>query len=223
MSVAKTSTIFVLTDTRKAYGEMLNKDGEIPFFVNSIEALISELREVSIAGLVLEVDKVMKSSRRDRDRLFKYADNFPVMRTRVDSRHGQVTYLDPRDSFFKNLTEAMGKRQRNFDRIKLSIDCTFSREEDPSMVETHSGTILDISPGGCFINTTTPIEDEQFINVRIPQLKNSRPIYSSIRWTRPECESATKCGMGIMFIDLTEGQAEDIIGLGPTSAQLQEK
>jgi len=202
--------IIVLTDKPALYGQDLFHNETPPVFVNSIDALIDKLRDVSVAGLVLEVNKVMKASRRDKDRLFKYSGNFPVLRTRPNSKLGFIQYLDPRDRFFANLDIAAGKRLRSHDRQDISIDCILSKEDDPSMATPVEGTILNISPGGCFVNTRQFMENEQFIHLRIPRLSNSRPIYSSIRWTRKACDAKHQCGIGVMFIDLTDDQLEEI-------------
>lgn len=212
MSTGVDSTIFVLTETPGAYGTELIHEDKPPIFVKDIETLISRLKEVVVAGLVLEIDKVMKATRQERDRLFNYAGNFPVMRTKLNPRHGFVAYLDPKDCFFKNLEAAIGKRCRSHERVPVNMGCAFSREYDPIMADVIEATLLDISPGGCCINTRNVLEDEQFLHLRIPQLKNARPIYSSIRWTRVH-EDPNLCGMGVMFIDLQDDQMEEILAL----------
>ena len=156
-----------------------------------------------MAGLVLEVGKVMKATRLERDRLFSFAETYPVMRTKPDKQRGVAVYLDPHDAFFANLEAAVGKRSRSYVRKAVQIECTFSREEDPSMASPQKGTILDISSGGCFINTNRFSEDDHFLYICIPELGCNRPIFSSVRWTRMAEDSAL-CGMGVLFIDIAE-------------------
>jgi len=208
-----TGSIYVLTDTPEAYGEALNHAGMLPVFAKDIESLLAKLRNVAMAGLVLELSKVMKASRKDRDRLFNYAGTFPVLRTKVDSLHGFVSYLDSKECFFRNLDAAIGKRCRSHERVSVRLECAFSVEDDPIMLQTTEGIIFDISPGGCFMNTHRPTKSESFIHLRIPGLENSRPIFSSIRWSRAEEVDGALPGMGIMFIDLSDDQLENIAAL----------
>lgn len=200
--------VFVLTDTPGIYGNELNHRGSSPIFINDIDALLTRLKDVPMAGLVLEVTKVMNASRANRDRLFNYAGIFPVLRTKINPRHGFVTYLDPKDAFLHNLEAAMGKRDRNHQRVQVNIPCSVSAEDDPSMAKAVEANILDISPGGCFIQSTTPVS-EPFVHLKIPSLSSSRPIYSSVRWARNDGDISLR-GLGVMFIDLTDEQLADI-------------
>ena len=209
------STIFVLTDTPGAYGDDLHHGGKSPVFVKNIDDLLLQLKAVTVAGLVLEMDKVMKGTRKERDRLFNYAGSFPVMRTKLNPRHGFVAHLDPKDCFLSNLEAAIGKRCRNHERIPVKLDCAVAQEDDPSLARAVNASIHDISPGGCFINSQTVFKDEHFVHLRIPHLSNPRPIYSSLRWTRLDKDDPALCGMGVMFIDLADDQLEEILALKP--------
>ncbi len=211
------NTIFVLTDTPGVYGDGLDYNGKSPVFIKEVGALLTQLKDVTVAGLVLELPKVMKATRKERDRLFQYAGIFPVMRTKLNARHGFVSYLDPKALFLSNLSAEIGKRHRNHERIKVKLDCAFSKENDPIMADSADATLLDISPGGCCIAMPAPLEDHQFIHLRIPQLTNARPIYCTVRWTRPMGDDPESHGMGVMFIDLTDGQAEEIQALQLTA------
>lgn len=211
------SRIFVLTDTPDVYGKDINHAGMIPVFTKDIESLLEKLKTVTVAGLVLELNKVMAATRQERDRLFNYAGSFPVLRTKVNAKHGFVSYLDSKDCFFKNLDAAIGKRCRSHERVSVKLDCAFSSEADPIMSEAVDGTILDVSPGGCFIHTRKAMEGESFIHVRIPELANSRPIFSSVRWTKTEAVDSALPGMGVMFIDLSDDQLDDIVSLQLTA------
>lgn len=215
MSENVRSTVLVLTDTPGVYGKDLYRNDLPPVFVQDIESLIAHLKNVDVAGLVLEVPKVMKATRRERDRLFSYAGSFPVMRTKADKRHGFVNYLDPRDSFFTNLDAAIGKRSRSHQRKTVNLACAFSHEDDPSMAAPKEAAILDISTGGCFINTNALSKDEHFLHLSIPQLNCTRPIFSSIRWTRTDSKNASLCGMGVMFIDISDEQMQAIEAYKP--------
>ena len=145
---ASSSTVFVLTDTPGIYGNDLDHASSFPVFIKDIKSLLEKLKDVAMAGLVLELPKVMKASRDDRDRLFTYAKTFPVLRTKPNPRHGFVAYLDARECFFMNLDAAIGKRCRSHNRVLVRLECLFSAEKDPVMSRGVGGTILDISPGG---------------------------------------------------------------------------
>lgn len=205
--------IYVLTDTPGMYGTDITYNGLPPIFVKDIQTLLSHLKDVTMAGLVLEVSKVMNGTRTERDRLFKYAGNFPVLRTKINPRHGFVTYLDDKEAFLHNIHAEAGKLDRNHERIHVTLDCFFSSEDDPSMAATTNATILDISAGGCFIQCSSPPE-ASFIHLKIPSLDNTRPIFCSVRWTRDNCDLPLR-GMGVMFIDLIDEQLDEIRTIEP--------
>lgn len=206
------SRILVLTDTPGIYGSDLYRGDQPPVYVKNVKLLLERMAETEFSGLVLEVPKVMKADRRDRDRLFEYAGRYPVLRTRPNVRHGFMVYLDPREVFFENIEKSEGKWKRNFERVPVELPCQIARENDPSMADVRDAIILDISPGGCFIKTNPCVGNEAFVNLRIPSLGNNRPIYASVRWSRSECNDG--CGMGLLFIDLTDDQAQAIAMIG---------
>lgn len=183
-------------------------------YVKDVQVLLEKLSNMDCSGLVLEVPKVMKAGRRNRDRLFAHANCRPVLRTRPNTRHGFMIYLDPREVFFENIKSSEGLRRRNFERIPVEMTCQIAHEDDPSMVEVVDGTIHDISPRGCFLKAPPVFRGEAFVNLRIPDLGNSRPIYASVRWSRSEPGGENLVGMGLFFIDLTDDQAQAIINLG---------
>lgn len=209
------STIFVLTDTPALYGNDLTRHGNPPVFIRNVPTLLNRLKDAEAAGLVLEIGKVMRAGRIERDRLFSYAKCFPVLRTKPNPRVGFVAYLDPIDRFLENLDDAAGKRQRGHDRVAALLPCLFAREDDPSMATPLEGLILNISPGGCFIKADKTFKGEAFAQVRIPGLTNRRPIYSSIRWRSADVK---KPGLGVMFIDMTEDQAQEIAQMKDAAA-----
>lgn len=206
-------TIFVLTDTPGMYGEALHRDGRTPVFLNDINDLLDRLKDVAMAGLVLEINKVMNASRRNRDRLFHYSASFPILRTKPNPQHGFVDYLDPREHFLHNLVAAMGKWDRNHARVHVDLPCTYSHENDPIMSSPIEARVLDISPGGCFLHSLEPTE-EKFIHLRLPLKCCTRPIYSSVRWVRMDGDKDLR-GMGLMFIDPTKEQIAEITSIRP--------
>ena len=203
-------SVLVLTDTPDLYGSDLNHKDHPTVYLKEVAALLTRLDRGGVAGLVLEVPKVMKSNCMDRDRLFSYGGTYPVLRTRPDVRRGFVNYLDPRNHFFENITTSVGKRKRNYKRVPVELPCQISCENDPSMAQTFDATIHDISPGGCFIKVNAHVENEQFLNVRIPSLGNNRPIFASVRWKQEKDTINGTVGMGLLFIDLTDDQAQKI-------------
>lgn len=215
MSGEETSKIFILTDTPGIYGTTLSRDGHVPVFVKDVQTLIERLRNEDSGGLVLEIHKVMKAGRQERDRLFAFAATFPLLRTRINARNGFVDYLDSPDAFFTNLTGTVSLKTRNHVRKPVQIPCMLSREDDPSMAEPVEGFIHDISPGGCFACASNAMGNESFLHIRIPALGNAKPIYSNVRWSKAsEAEINTHC-MGIMFIDPSEDHINAIEDLPP--------
>ena len=210
MPKKRNNAVFVFTDTPDIYGDDLNHEGLPPTYVREIDALLDMLRSTSVAGLALEVPKVMSLSRQNRDRLFSYAEHFPLLRTKPGPRKDFPIYLDPRDCFFTNLEKTIGERCRSHMRSKVALDCQFSRETDPSLSQPEDGVVRDISLGGCFINSKKFFPTETFVNLRIPHLDNPRPIFCSVRWSHENQDTPDRTGMGVMFIDILESQLKNI-------------
>lgn len=209
---ASEATIFVLTDSPSSYGDRFDQGDAQTIYVKDIGPLIDRLRNIPMAGLVLEVDKVMKADRRDRDRLFNYAGSFPVLRSRLLPPDKRVSFLDSPDCFVENLAKAVGIRCRNHERTEVEMPCVFAKEDDPSLADAFEGVIKDISPGGCYIATRQICTNESFLHLRIPEL-SMRPIYSSIRWVKQDSGDDGRSGMGVMFIDLDDSQMKFLEGL----------
>lgn len=210
-------TVFVLTDNPAAYGEDLNRNDNPPVFVKNVKLLVEKLKGLTVAGLVLELPSVMKASCQDRDRLFYYANTFPVMRVKPDKATKRLAYLDARDCFFKNLEDVSGKRCRSHERMQVRLDCLYAAEDDPVLSAAVQGVILDISPGGCFINSKAVLENESFVHLRINDLEHGRPIFASVRWANTDESEGALPGMGVMFIDLSDEQLEEISALQLTA------
>ena len=148
-----------------------------------MSALIAQLKQTELAGLVLEVGKVMKATRLEPRQAVQLCRDLSRVAHQTDKKRGAPVYLDPKDVFFTNLEAAAGERSRSYVRKTVHIECSFSQEEDPSMAEPQKGTILDISSGGCFINTRQFSEKTHFLHICIPELGCNRPVFSSVRWT----------------------------------------
>lgn len=204
--------IFVLTDTPEPYGKHLCRDGTEPVYTDNVPSLLEYLRGVAVAGLVLEIAKVMQAQLQDRDRLFGYAGTFPVLRSRMHPETG-VAFLDDPDCFFRNLDAAAGEHCRGHARISMVLDCEFSGEDDPFLAEPVQASIMDISPGGCFIRTDRTASDQRFLYLRVPELGSTRPIFCNVRWLKSVRDSKAMPGMGVMFIDITPDQAKNISAL----------
>ncbi|BCS88638.1 PilZ domain-containing protein [Pseudodesulfovibrio sediminis] len=207
--MAEICTLFILTDTPKTYGDEIYPEGTKAVFVKSIKVMLSHLKATHMAGLILEVDKVMHASRDDRNTLFNYAGVFPILRTKLNPRHGFVAYLDDKKSFFDNLFEAMGKRSRSHERKDVDLACCLAVENDPIITCPVSGAVMDVSQGGCHLVLSDVFPEEQFVHLRIDGLTGARPIFSSVRWTLQDPESGATA-MGLMFIDLTDDQLQTI-------------
>lgn len=205
-------TVLVLTDRPESHELALTSLGlDAKFFPNAdmlIKALVDDHR---CCGLVLDVRMVMATKSDTRDRLLALARNMPVMRAKTDPVTGHIEYLDHLGCFKSQACSTITPQFRLEDRIPVSLPVAIAKSGDPVMAEPHEATILDISPGGCFVAAEGPVLEESFVYLRLPHLQNRVPIHCAVRWSRMDRMGDKLPGLGVKFIDVKDEQLDEIM------------
>ena len=97
------------------------------------------------------------------------------------------------------------EEKRNYERVGKKLRAEV--HVDDGMTFSAS---VDISMGGVFISTPEPLQEGQHVDLAIYAL-NDDPVNVSgnIKWTRDETDDNV-AGMGIQFMDMTEGDKTKI-------------
>lgn len=210
MSAKKTAGLLVLADRTDLYAREMNRL-EVPVTIaGSVPEFLDRLSGNACQGLVLDIQKVMRSPRAERDRLFRVSESYPILRTKVDRSGKNILFLDDVDCFLHNCGAFCPERKRCTLRYPVKLNAFLSREDDPAMLDAARGNVLNISQSGCFVLTLEDFSASRFVHVRIVELTDPSPIFGLVRWWRPWGEPGVLPGVGVVFMDVKPGQLEEI-------------
>ncbi|QLA20214.1 hypothetical protein GD604_11035 [Desulfolutivibrio sulfoxidireducens] len=202
--------LLILADRKELYLTELSRLGVAGVIAGSIPEFLERLSEKPCRGLVLDIQKVMRSPRAERDRLFRVSESYPILRAKVDRSGKNVLFLDDLDCFLHNCGTFCPDRKRCTIRYPVKLNALISREDDPDMREPARANILNISQSGCFVITQEDFSQSRFTHLRILELSDATPIFSLVRWTRPWGEPGMLPGIGLVFMDVKPEQLAEI-------------
>jgi Tfp pilus assembly protein PilZ len=202
MSAKKTDGLLVLADRTDLYAREMNRL-EMPVTIaGSVPEFLERLSGSPRQGLVLDIQKVMRSPRPERDRLFRVSESYPILRTKVDRSGRNILFLDDVDCFLHNCGTFCPERKRCTLRYPVKLNAFVTREDDPAMLDATRANILNISQSGCFVLTLEDFSASRFVHVRIMELTDPTPIFGLVRWWRPWGEPGMLPGIGVVFMDV---------------------
>ncbi|SDL39822.1 PilZ domain-containing protein [Maridesulfovibrio ferrireducens] len=173
----------------------------------SLDLFLNEVLEEKFAGLILDIQKVMKTPIYERNRIFSISAERPLIRTKIESN--KAVFVDDPSNFKLCCREKTSSMTRINERVEVDIPILISSENDPAMANSFNGAIQNISESGCFINTDVDLFDQDFIYLRFDNLSNKLPIYAGIRWTKSTKDNLE--GIGVKFITITEDQKSELL------------
>jgi Tfp pilus assembly protein PilZ len=194
--------LLILADRKELYGKELDRLGMPVIITASIPEFMERMSERPCRGLVLDIQKVMRSPRAERDRLFRVSESYPILRTKVDRSGKNILFLDDVDCFLHNCGTFCPERKRCTVRYPVKLNALISHEDDPGLREARKGNILNISQSGCFVLTLDDFSDCRFVHLKVLEFSDSAPIFAMVRWTRPWGEPGMLPGMGLVFMDV---------------------
>ncbi len=173
----------------------------------TLDNFIHEVLEEKFTGLILDIQKVMKTPVHARNRIFSVAANHSLVRTKVES--GNVVFVDDLSNFKQCCIDKDCIMTRRNERVKINLPIRFSQENDPAMANSFEGVIQNISESGCFISTTADIFDQDFLHLKFNDLSNKLPIYAGIRWIKSTDDKME--GVGVKFITIAPEQSSELL------------
>ncbi|MDQ7832161.1 MAG: PilZ domain-containing protein [Desulfovibrionaceae bacterium] len=210
MSAKKAVGLLVLADKTDLYAREMNRL-EVPVTIaGSVSEFLERLSGGVCRGLVMDIQKVMRAPRAERDRLFRVSESYPILRTKVDRSGKNILFLDDVDCFLHNCGTFCPERKRCALRYPVKLNAFVSREDDPAMLAAVRANILNISHSGCFVLTLEDFSASRFVHVRIAELTDPTPIFGLVRWWRPWGEPGMLPGIGVVFMDVKPGHLAEI-------------
>lgn len=211
MTREKSSTLLlVLAEKADVYAGALDDLGIPAKVFADIPTLLEGLPENRCAGLVLDIRKVMRAPRAERDHLLRLVESYPLMRAKLDKSGKRVFFLDDIDCFLHNITENCPRKMRCSQRLDTRLNVLVSGENDPAMLGPAPANILNISDSGCFIHTVEEFAGSRYVHLKVMELTDKRPILGLVRWRRKWGEPNQLPGIGVVFIDIADGQVAEI-------------
>lgn len=200
--------ILVLTDQPELYRPLLQSMNAAGIYHPTAQSLAKELIDgIHCSGILLDVKCVMTTEADMRNRLFALIKDLPVVRARIDPETDAPLLLDSRACL---LDQSRCTGLRTDERVKIRMETVWSTEKDPAMTETNEGVLLDISSGGAFLHAPNVLPVEDYLFIKIFELEHKRPIHCAVRWKQPELTPGKPTGIGLMFLDISHQQREEI-------------
>ncbi len=207
MVSAEKMTVIAFVDNPELYTRSEISSGLDIKFCASLDSFLRKVLEEKCNGLILDIQKVMKTPHEERNRIFSVAADRPLMRSKTES--GKALFLDDSDAFKVNCRQTKNITTRMNERVEVHIPILISPEEDPAMANSFSGTVLNISQTGCFILTDADICDQDFLHIKFIDILNKLPIYVGIRWSKSSEDNLN--GFGVKFITMAGNQPGELL------------
>ncbi|MBA4358570.1 MAG: hypothetical protein C0405_12690, partial [Desulfovibrio sp.] len=203
-------TVLVLTERPDEYSRDLGRLGLKLEFAAKVSGLLDKLLETPTSGFVLEVDRVMRAKRAERDHLLKVAGSFPLLRAMRRGEEFTLSYLDDPGCFARNVKVFSPRSVRCHARVAVRLNALLATEDDQDFASAIRANLLDVSASGGFAYSLDDFADQESVRLRIMELEDPTPIQAHIRWRKPWGKADTLPGIGLLFVDIRPGQLEEL-------------
>ena len=211
MSGKNNRIVLVLTERPDDYNRDLGRLGLVPHFAPKVSGLLDKLQEIPACGFVLEIDRVMRTKRVERDHLLKVIGTFPLLRTMRKGEDNVLSYLDDLACFASNVKAFSPRRVRSYARVPVRLNVLLAQEDDLGFDSALKTNLLDISANGGFAYGQTDFAGQELVRRRIMELSDPAPIMAHIRWRKPWGSPNTLPGLGLLFVDIRPGQLDELM------------
>ncbi|MBU1228639.1 MAG: PilZ domain-containing protein [Proteobacteria bacterium] len=211
MGKDSSKTVLVLTERPDEYSRDLGRLGLKLEFATKVSGLLDRLLETPTSGFVLEVERVMRAKRSERDHLLKVAGSFPLLRTMRKGEDQTLTYLDDPGCFAMNVKVFSPRCVRCHTRVPSRLNVLIAPEDDAAFANPVRSNLLDISASGGFAYTLEDFTSQEFVHLRILELTDPAPIQAHIRWRKHWGKAHTLPGIGLLFVDIRPAQLDELV------------
>lgn len=207
----KQRTVLVLTERPDEYSRDLGRLGLKLDFATKVSGLLDKLLETPTSGFVLEVDRVMRAKRAERDHLLKVAGSFPLLRTMRKGEDFTLSYLDDPGHFARAVKAFSPRSVRCHARVPVRLNVLIAAAGDQDFASATRANLLDLSASGGFAYSLEDFSGQESVCLRIMELEDPTPIHAHIRWRKPWGTPNTLPGIGLLFVDIRPGQLEALL------------
>jgi Tfp pilus assembly protein PilZ len=204
--------VLVLTETPELYGGAADHNVEMEFF-QTAPGLIESMLTAPLNGVILEVGRLLRSSRHEQEVLREYLKPFPVLRVNVQ-RGDEGATLRPLGSMEQFLTtvcpEFLARTVRGGVRIRLHLPVLVADVADQEFARATPTYSLDVSQGGMFLFSARDWSGTDWVRLECPFLDDDTPFMGHIRWRKPWGGLFEPSGIGLMFMDMSDAQHAEL-------------
>lgn len=209
---AEPPRVLVLTETPELYGAAAAHRVAMEFF-QTAPGLIESMLAAPLNGVILEVGRLLRSSRHEQEVLREYLEPFPVLRVNVQRKDDGAT-LRPLGSMEQFLTtvcpEFLARTVRAGVRIRLHLPVLVADVADQEFASATPTYSLDVSQGGMFLFSAQDWSGTKWVRLKCPFLEDAPPFMGHIRWRKPWGGLFEPSGFGLMFMDMSDGQHAEL-------------
>lgn len=163
-------------------------------------------------GVIYDEDILMAHSTEDRNTLKLLNKVLPchVIPAGPD-QHDNQERSQELNTFFKTCRCFPPRAIRQQTRASICLPALISTEAD--CVSPQNATTFNISPNGCFLETTLNRELGTKIWLNLEGLEDPSPLLSEIRWFSKGTSAELPPGMGVRFLQASSSQIQQLGGL----------
>lgn len=205
--------VLVLTETPELYRAAAAACHVHMEYFRTAPGLIESMLAAPLNGVILEVGRLLRSSRHEQDVLREYLEPFPVLRVNVQCKdNGAILRpLGSLEQFLSTVSpEFLARTVRAGVRIRLHLPVLVAGVADQVFARATPTYSLDVSQGGMFLFSAQDWSGTEWVRLKCPFLKDDTPFMGHIRWRKPWGGLFEPSGFGLMFVDMRDGQHAEL-------------
>lgn len=201
---------------RSAYVEVLRDlDVEVDC-VAAPDEITGALIDAPYNGLLIDVPTMIRCECRDKNRITRIMNRFPLLRLMYNPKYGGIRGLSLGGTIRDNLDLAefvlrecvtfFPRSIRGTRRQEMSFNVVLLDEPDLREQKGEQTVTVNVSEQGCFVYTTNEWSLDTSAWIVIRELEDQTPIELTVRWNRPWGKFMELPGIGASFESMTTHQ-----------------
>jgi Tfp pilus assembly protein PilZ len=207
----------------KAYTQALSDVGASYDIVPTFCKMSAMAMEHAYNGLIIDIVTLVRCSKEEKVIAYECINLYPVLRVKWEAKHKTIQLSPLEQSFSPDAESALrffvqrctsfpARPLRKHKRKQVNLNALLSTDQEFAASSTEKTFTVSISEGGVFLHTMQSFKVGETVWLRFVEL-NRAPIRATVRWVLEWGESRSIPGIGLQFIELSEHQLKEILGL----------
>jgi Tfp pilus assembly protein PilZ len=209
-------------DNRGAYLRAL-RDFKIDCDVaESLHDVVVNHNKIKYSGFLIDIPTLLRSSAADKAEAALLSDNFPVMRISNNSNEGIRCIPTGKFSghgstlkefFQESCLNFTARSLRGTKRANKVLNVLLNRDISARNSYMEKSVALNFSAEGSFLFSVSKWRKGDTLWIAIMELDDKAPVKAEVQWVVPWGLKSQMPGIGVQFLTLSEGQADQIEAL----------